>query len=51
LLVAVIVKDPAAGEENVAVVAVWTVSVPPEVVHVTPALLRSLVTAAVSGSV
>jgi hypothetical protein len=51
LLFALIVKDPAAGEENVADVAVCPVNVPPEVVHVTPALPTSLVTTAVNGSV
>src|SRR5579859_7259680 len=51
LLVAVIVNVPAELEENVAPVAVGPASVPPVVLHVTPAAPTSFVTVAVNGKV
>jgi hypothetical protein len=51
LLVAVIVNGPAVADENVAAVAVCPVSVPPVVLHVTPALPTSFVTTAVKAIV
>lgn len=50
LLVAVIDTDPAdEGATKVAVVVVWLLNVPAVADHVTPALPRSLATAAVKG--
>jgi hypothetical protein len=51
LLVAVMVNGPAVVDENIAAAAVCPASVPPVVLHVTPALPTSFVTTAVNGIV